>query len=260
MNQAYTLPEIYDIAFPDRDFESEVDFLLEAAGKYLGRRVESALELGCGPGRHVLEMARRGLHSTGLDLEPAMVKYAREIGAKSGYDYLIHQGDMRHFDTGRKYDLVYIVLVSFAELLTNLDILDNLNCVADILNDGGIYIVSTAHPRDFYEPDPPEHETWTMARGDITVETDWGGCHQKYDPLTETDDIIIRYNVTTPGGTQRHEFPARYRRLSIMTFEALLRCCGRYELVAAYGDMDMNVKLSNGEESIRYIPVLRKVR
>ena len=71
MSQTYTLPQIYDIAFDFRDVPGEVDFLLEAYSRHLGRRAKSAIELACGPGYHVREMARRGIVSDGLDREPA---------------------------------------------------------------------------------------------------------------------------------------------------------------------------------------------
>lgn len=39
------------------------------------------LDIGCGPGRHVLAAAERGLPALGIDLTPAVVQWARHRGA-----------------------------------------------------------------------------------------------------------------------------------------------------------------------------------
>lgn len=259
LRQTYTLPEIYDIAFDFRDVPKQVDFLLDIAETHLGRNVSSALELACGPGYHTREMARRGLVSDGLDLEPNMVAYTQKLVEEEGLSCIIHKGDMRRFTTDRKYDFVYCLMASFAQLLTNDDILHNFACAADLLADGGIYIISTAHPRDFYgDGDSAPQINWTMTRGYTTVEACWGGDDQQFDPLTEIDDILVSFTVTTPVGTTRYEFPDRYRRCSIMTFDALVKLSGRFDIVDLYGEFDKDLKLSNDRTCWRFIPVLKK--
>src|SRR5215213_9297819 len=48
-----------------RGTEQEVGFLVDRLGLRPGMRV---LDVGCGPGRHALELARRGLRVVGLDI------------------------------------------------------------------------------------------------------------------------------------------------------------------------------------------------
>ena len=47
----------------------------------LDRAVGPVLDVGCGPGRHVLALARRGVLAVGVDVTPAAVRYARARGA-----------------------------------------------------------------------------------------------------------------------------------------------------------------------------------
>lgn len=47
----------------------------------LDRAVAPVLDVGCGPGRHVLALARRGLVAMGVDASPAAVDLARSTGA-----------------------------------------------------------------------------------------------------------------------------------------------------------------------------------
>jgi SAM-dependent methyltransferase len=47
----------------------------------LGRATAPVLDVGCGPGRHVLALARRGSLALGVDVSPVAVRIARERGA-----------------------------------------------------------------------------------------------------------------------------------------------------------------------------------
>jgi SAM-dependent methyltransferase len=47
----------------------------------LGRAVGPVLDVGCGPGRHVLALAERGVVALGIDITPAAVDLAHRRGA-----------------------------------------------------------------------------------------------------------------------------------------------------------------------------------
>lgn len=49
----------------------------------LDRARGPVLDVGCGPGRHVLALARRGVLALGVDLSPAAVALARRRGARA---------------------------------------------------------------------------------------------------------------------------------------------------------------------------------
>ena len=51
----------------------EVDFLVETLGLEKGMRV---LDVGCGPGRHAHELARRGIHAHGVDISQRFIDVA----------------------------------------------------------------------------------------------------------------------------------------------------------------------------------------
>ena len=53
----------------------EIDFLMDALRLRPGMRV---LDVGCGPGRHAHELARRGLYVHGVDISERFVDLARE--------------------------------------------------------------------------------------------------------------------------------------------------------------------------------------
>jgi len=55
--------------------------LTAADDSVLCRAAGPVLDVGCGPGRHVLALARRGVPALGIDLSPAAVRVARGRGA-----------------------------------------------------------------------------------------------------------------------------------------------------------------------------------
>lgn len=70
---------------------AEVDFIVREAGLRPGGRV---LDVACGSGRHVIELARRGYRVTGIDVSAEAIGYARAEAAAAGLDADLRIGDM----------------------------------------------------------------------------------------------------------------------------------------------------------------------
>lgn len=81
--------------------EQEVGFLVDALGLTDGQRV---LDVGCGPGRHALALARRGLRVTGVDLSPDFVGLARGSAATEGLDATFEVLDVRALAFDGEFD------------------------------------------------------------------------------------------------------------------------------------------------------------
>jgi SAM-dependent methyltransferase len=65
---------------------------------------ESVLDAGCGTGRVAVELARRGIGVTGVDVDPSMLDVAR---AKApDLDWVL--GDLAEIDLGRRFDVVLL--------------------------------------------------------------------------------------------------------------------------------------------------------
>jgi SAM-dependent methyltransferase len=78
----------------------EVEFLVTALGLRPGLRV---LDVGCGPGRHAHELARRGMTVVGVDISRRFVDLAT-AGAPSGASF--RRGDARSLPFDREFDAV----------------------------------------------------------------------------------------------------------------------------------------------------------
>ncbi|HEX5640878.1 MAG TPA: class I SAM-dependent methyltransferase [Thermoleophilia bacterium] len=79
----------------------EAAFLVDVLGLEPGA---SVLDIGCGTGRHAVELARAGLVVTGLDISSGMLREARRAADAAGVDLELVQGDATTFDLGRAFD------------------------------------------------------------------------------------------------------------------------------------------------------------
>jgi ubiquinone/menaquinone biosynthesis C-methylase UbiE len=64
----------------------------------------SILDVGCGTGRHSIELAKRGYTVTGLDLSSEMLSMAAIAAKAAGVDVDWIHSDATHFSLPRKYD------------------------------------------------------------------------------------------------------------------------------------------------------------
>lgn len=111
MKQWYeTLFENYGLKYDDEVFTQgtigECDFIEKEAGYNKQIKV---LDIGCGTGRHSIELAGRGYSMTGIDLSESQLERAREKAKALNLEveFLIH--DARRLPFDREYDLAIMI-------------------------------------------------------------------------------------------------------------------------------------------------------
>ena len=98
-------------------------------------------EPACGSGRLIAALAGRGYTMTGLDLNRPALDYAAKRLKRRGLSAELIAGDMADFRLKRPVDAAYCMLNSFRHLLTEEAARRHLECVADALRPGGIYLL-----------------------------------------------------------------------------------------------------------------------
>lgn len=106
----------------------------------LSRSPHSALDMGCGEGWLVRELAARDMHVIGTDVVPTLIEEARRAGG----------GDFRALSyeeiaAGKLKVLVDVVVCNFA-LLGKESVEGVFGAVPSLLNPHGAFIVQTLHP------------------------------------------------------------------------------------------------------------------
>ncbi len=83
------------------DSVREAAFLVELLALTPGA---SVLDIGCGAGRHAVELARCGLAVTGMDISSGMLREARRAAGEAGVRLDLVEADATRFDLGRDFD------------------------------------------------------------------------------------------------------------------------------------------------------------
>jgi len=93
-------PHYFDNVFTKATVE-EVDFIIEELGLKPGVQI---LDMGCGAGRHSVELARRGYKMTGVDLSQGMLDQAEQLAKEAGVKIELIKCDATRFVPDREYD------------------------------------------------------------------------------------------------------------------------------------------------------------
>jgi len=123
----------------------ELDFLEHAFSAHATHPVSDVLDVACGSGRHVFELAKRGYECTGLDYTPERIQIARERAKREGLSVKLLQGDATRLSYDNEFDAALALYVLF--LLPNDD--DVLKCLSLIncaLRPGGILVCNIGNP------------------------------------------------------------------------------------------------------------------
>ncbi len=67
------------------------------------------LDIGCGTGRHSIELAKRGYQVTGIDLSESMLERAKEKAEESKVDVTFIKADARYLQFEKEFDLTLII-------------------------------------------------------------------------------------------------------------------------------------------------------
>jgi SAM-dependent methyltransferase len=81
----------------------EVPFIVEALDLEPGQRV---LDVGCGPGRHAVELARLGMQVTGVDVSPRFLEIAARAAREAGVSASFFEVDARRMPFEDEFDAV----------------------------------------------------------------------------------------------------------------------------------------------------------
>ena len=183
------------------------------------------LELACGTGRLTVPLAATGVDITGVDRSPSMLEAARSRASRHQVDVSLQERDMRDYDLGRQFKLIFISTNSFSHLLEQEEIESCLRCTRDHLSPEGRFVI------DIFTPSArklarDENEIYTVGeyddpdeRGRIVVtET------KRYNVATQVNHAIWRY--TNTDTSENWEIPFSLRMFYPQEIRALLRYNG----------------------------------
>ena len=136
----YSHAGLYDLMFPGGG--PAVDFYRAEADRQGGQ----VLELGCGTGSKLIPIAADGRPCVGLDSSSDMLAEARRKASERGVTVEWTQADMRAFDLGRTFDLVFVAGNSLLHLHEAADLVSCFRAVRAHLAPGARFVFDVFNP------------------------------------------------------------------------------------------------------------------
>lgn len=135
--------EYYDLLYKDKDYNSEIDFIVNIIEK-THPKASTILDIGCGTGIHANLLASKGFHVLGVDFSEEMINLANEkirTEYKDNASRLTFiKGDLRSFQHETKFDIVLSLFHVFSYLNTNADVAAGFNTVNTNLKEDGLFV------------------------------------------------------------------------------------------------------------------------
>ncbi len=134
-----TLFENYSRGYDNESFTQgtvgECDFIERET---VGDRSLKILDIGCGTGRHAIELARRGFKVVGIDLSESQLARAREKASAAGLEIDFRRQDARKLLFKEEFDLAIMLCEgAFSLMETDEMNFEILRGAADALKTGG---------------------------------------------------------------------------------------------------------------------------
>lgn len=187
------------------------------------------LEPGCGTGRHLRLLARRGERVVGFDVSSGMVAFARERLGRiaSTRRARAFVGDMRRFSLGAiRARVAFNLINTIRHVESDAGMLAHLACVRRALEPGGVYVVGIS--LSAYGLESASEDVWVGTRGRrrVTQVVQYiparGGRGQG-----ARDELVISH-VTDRRGTREREWTSTYtlRAYGLAPWRALIARAG----------------------------------
>jgi SAM-dependent methyltransferase len=135
--------------------QAEAEFVADAMQLTPGAQV---LDVGCGYGRHAMELAARGFHVVGLDLSTPLLLRGGEEAQRRGLQINFVRGDMRELDFDSQFDGAYCLFSTFGYFDDETNKRTILN-IARALKPGGRILLEILN-RDYVIADLPTRVWW----------------------------------------------------------------------------------------------------
>lgn len=163
MRPLYTVLAPFYELIEGRDYDSELA-LIEDALKRHG--CKTVVDLGCGTGLHVRELAKRAFDVWGIDISPHMIKTAKRL-ARGLRNARFVVADYYNFKPPTPFDAA--LCLNWSIPVTFRDVERFFKNSARLLRDGGILLIDYERPEDIVWEDvgEPVIDSWRFRSGRI---------------------------------------------------------------------------------------------
>lgn len=205
---------VYGHMFTEERAEKESAFVASALGLKAGA---SVLDLCCGQGRHSIQLAKRGLRVTSLDLNAGYLELAKQAAATAKVEIETVAADMRELPSEDKFDAIVNMYSSFGYLESEAEDLKVLESAAKALKAGGQLLLDMLN-REWAIDNYIQNDWHTGADGTLYVE--------RRDLDLATSRMHVHFIVVDSKGGRRESIGHNIRLYTLTEMTRLLERVG----------------------------------
>jgi len=200
---------------------------IENVVRLTGVGAGEVLDLCCGPGRHTVELAKRGFKVTAVDRIEFLLDKARAHAAAASVSVDFFLEDMRRFTRPQSFDLILNLATSFGYSENEADDLRALQRMRDNLKTGGTLVIEMLMGKEWIAKKFQPTESKQLPNGDLLF--------QRNSIIDDWTRVQNEWTLIRDGRISTIEF--RQRVYSGHELKELLRAAGLHD-VRVYGDLD----------------------
>ena len=133
-NKNFSSGDYYNLFYEDKDYELEAKYIHEKIQKFKSNS-NSILELGCGTGKHAINLAKFGYNILGIEKSESMLKKT----TKSKH-LTFQQGDIREIKLKNKFDCVISLFHVMSYQITNESLISVFKTAFNNLKKDGLFL------------------------------------------------------------------------------------------------------------------------
>jgi 2-polyprenyl-3-methyl-5-hydroxy-6-metoxy-1,4-benzoquinol methylase len=205
---------------------TEVDFVLDHTKLTSD---ETILDVGCGPGRHSIELSRRGYQVVGIDPSETMIKVAVKRAAKADVQPKFIQAKGEDFTPDGEIDVIICLFTTLGQ----------------IINKGGEHHIKTRHPllnriADVLDPkgifilEIPQ-KSWVIANLKKYERFGDGDNYTEINRVYDAENNILNESFYLVSPKDTRNYFLRYYLYNYQEIQFMLENTG-FEITQVYGD------------------------
>ncbi len=138
-----TYSKYYDLIYDDKDYKKEALYIHKLI-KTFNNSAVNILDLGCGTGKHLIELSKLGYKGVGLDQSISMIDYANSnlkslsSHIKNILDFQV--SDIKHFNCNQYFDVITCLFHVINYLHTDNEYRSTIQNISLHLEKGSIFI------------------------------------------------------------------------------------------------------------------------
>lgn len=126
----------YNAFYKDKDYKQEAKQVDEILKRY-DSQIKEIMNLGCGTGRHDIELDKLGYQCKGIDISPEMIETAKKNALSVNANIDFEVADIRTYEEEKSYDAVISLFHVMSYQSQNIDVLNALKTARKLLYDTG---------------------------------------------------------------------------------------------------------------------------